>query len=231
MVANKSEVPILSNIVLQCNLKIDNNSPTFEIPFAVANVKYNILGTPFLDKYIKSFDIENMTLNFKTSISPPIPPTPFVFLKDKDYPYFSYIYSIKVSRPLNFESNTSKIVHFPLPNTKNLSFITHTNEKISPTLPHPYFNKKYTHLFTFLEILPKDSGLNNCTVLIQNTTNHPTTLPKGTLGYIELPASLHRPPYYQVQDINTFIHSLIHTYHPEITEPIPHPRSSFLKSS
>ena len=28
-----------------------------------------------------------------------------------------------------------------------------------------------------------------------------------------------KPPYYQINDVNTLIHSIIHTYHPEITEP------------
>ena len=30
-----------------------------------------------------------------------------------------------------------------------------------------------------------------------------------------------KPKYYQVNDINTLIHNVTHTYHPNITEPIP----------
>ena len=91
-------------------------------------------------------------------------------------------------------------------------------------MPHTYFNKKFNGSFHFLEFLPKQETLNHCSVLIQNITDHPTTLPIGNLGYIEIPASLTRPPFYHVNDINTFIHSMIHTYHPELTEPVPPPR-------
>ena len=39
MVANKSQVPILTHVTLTCHTTIDNNSRTFVIPFAVANIK------------------------------------------------------------------------------------------------------------------------------------------------------------------------------------------------
>ena len=47
-VANETEVPILhyANIIL--NTTIDDNSRYFSVPFAVADIKYNILGTPSL---------------------------------------------------------------------------------------------------------------------------------------------------------------------------------------
>ena len=46
-VANQTEVPILhyANIIL--NTTIDEKSRYFSVFFAVANIKYNILGTPF----------------------------------------------------------------------------------------------------------------------------------------------------------------------------------------
>ena len=44
-------------------------------------------------------------------------------------------------------------------------------------------------------------------------------LPKGNVGYIEIPVTFEKPPHYQVNDVNTLIHSIIHTYHPDITEP------------
>ena len=48
-VANQSEVPILhyTNIIL--NTFIDNNSRYFSVLFAVADIKYNILGTTFFE--------------------------------------------------------------------------------------------------------------------------------------------------------------------------------------
>ena len=49
-VANKSEVPILHNLILTLHTSLHGNTRTLVIPFAVANIKYNILGTPFFEK-------------------------------------------------------------------------------------------------------------------------------------------------------------------------------------
>ena len=54
---------------------------------------------------------------------------------------------------------------------------------------------------------------------IFNTKFHFSKLPKGNIGYIEIPVTIEKPSYYQVNDVNTLIHSIIHTYHPDITEP------------
>ena len=56
--------------------------------------------------------------------------------------------------------------------------------------------------------------------MIQNFTSHPATLPRGIIGYIELPITQTTPPHYRVQDVNSLIHSVIHAYHPDTTIPI-----------
>ena len=61
-VANKAQVPTLFNNNLTCHTSINNDSQTFIIPFAVANIKYNVLGTPVFEQYVKSLDIESLTL-------------------------------------------------------------------------------------------------------------------------------------------------------------------------
>ena len=38
---------------------------------------------------------------------------------------------------------------------------------------------------------------------------------------MEVPITNEKPKYYQVFDKNTLIHNITHTYHPDITEPIP----------
>ena len=64
-VANQTEVPILhyANIIL--NTTIDDNSRSFSVPFAVADIKYNILGTPFFEDNIQNINIQDLTLEFK----------------------------------------------------------------------------------------------------------------------------------------------------------------------
>ena len=59
----------------------------------------------------------------------------------------------------------------------------------------------------------------SCLTVIQNFTSHPATLPRGIIGYIEIPIIQTTPPYYRVQDVNSLIHLVIHTYHPDTTIP------------
>ena len=60
-----------------------------------------------------------------------------------------------------------------------------------------------------------------CAAITQNTSKHVATLPTGHIGHIEVPITNEKPKFYQVKDINTLVHNVTHTYHPEITEPVP----------
>ena len=53
-VANQTEVPILHYANIIPNTTIDENSRYFSVPFAVADIKYNILGTPFFEDNIQN---------------------------------------------------------------------------------------------------------------------------------------------------------------------------------
>ena len=60
----------------------------------------------------------------------------------------------------------------------------------------------------------------SCSTIIQNFTSHPATLPRGIIGYIEIPIIQTTPPHYRVQDVNSLNHSVKHTYHLDTTIPI-----------
>ena len=60
-----------------------------------------------------------------------------------------------------------------------------------------------------------------CATISQNISKHVATLPIGHIGYIEVPITNEKPKFFQVNDINTLIQNVTHTYHPEITEPVP----------
>ena len=64
-VANQTEVPILHYANILLNTTIDENSRYFSVPFAVADIKYNILGTPFFEDNIQNINIQDFTLEFK----------------------------------------------------------------------------------------------------------------------------------------------------------------------
>ena len=63
-----------------------------------------------------------------------------------------------------------------------------------------------------------DDKPDTCATILQNSTNHVAKLPTGHIGYIEVPFTKEKPKCYQIKDINTSIHNVTHTYHPEITE-------------
>ena len=92
--ANQTEVPILhyANIIL--NTTIDEDSRYFSVPFAVADIKYNILGTPFFEDNIQNINIQDFTLEFKYQSKTHPNYAKFTTLQSKDYPYFFYIYRI-----------------------------------------------------------------------------------------------------------------------------------------
>ena len=69
-------------------------------------------------------------------------------------------------------------------------------------------------------MIVNDRNKDSCATIIQNFTSHPATLPRGIIGYIEIPITQITPPYYRIHDVNSLIHSVIHAYHPDTTIPI-----------
>ena len=84
------------------------------------------------------------------------------------------------------------------------------------------FATKFRTTFNFIEVFTDDKP-DICATIIQNTSKHIATLPTGQIGYIEVPITNEKPKFFQVNDINTLIHNVTHTYHPEITEPLHRP--------
>ena len=69
-VANQTEVLILHYANLILNTTIDENSRNFSVPFAVADIKYNILGTPFFEDNIQNINIQDFTLEVPIKNTP-----------------------------------------------------------------------------------------------------------------------------------------------------------------
>ena len=227
-VVNKSEVPILYNLTLTLHTSLHGNTRTLVIPFAVANIKYNILGTPFFEKYVKTLNIESMSLTFNTPHEFRINTLLFTAHKEKDYPYFSYIYTINVKNKVYFKPNASQSIHFPIRPTFPLTFKTSDNEVIFPSTPDPFFNTRFNSTFNFLQVHQNNNTEpSNCSVIIQNITHHSAILAPGYIGYIEVPATNIQPTHYKVNDVNSLIHTLFHSYYPDLSEPkTPRRRSS-----
>ena len=85
-VANQTEVPILHYITITLNTTIEDDSRQFTILFAVADIKFNILGTPFFEENIQNINIQDFTLQFKHHSRGYPNYAKFTPLLSKDYP-------------------------------------------------------------------------------------------------------------------------------------------------
>ena len=219
-VANQTEVPTIHYISMTCFTEVNHQNRSSNIKFAVAKIKYNILGAPFFKKNIQNVDFQQNIMTYKEQ-HPKFPAkTPFSTFTEKDYPYISYICTIKCKEPIHFKPRSGKTKHFPIKNYFNLHFELEDNTKCYPTNPYTYFLQKFKDHFHFLDMIVNDEYKDSCSTNIQNFTTHPATLPRGIIGYIENPITQTTPPHYRVQDVNSLIHSVIHAYHPDTTIPI-----------
>ena len=191
------EIPTIhyANIIL--NTTIDENSRYFSVPFAVADIKYNILGTPFFEDNIQNINIQDFTLEFKYQSKTHPNYAKFTTLLSKDYPYFSNIYRINSKTQIRLKPKSSKIAHFPIKNYHNLHFTTTPQNHFFPSVPHTYFATKFRTNFNFIEVFTDDKP-DICATIIQNTSKHIATLPTGHIGYIEVLITNEKPKFFQV---------------------------------
>ena len=64
-VANQTKVPLIHYISMTCFTEVNHQNRSFNIEFAVANTKYNILGAPFFKKKIQNMDFQQNIMTYK----------------------------------------------------------------------------------------------------------------------------------------------------------------------
>ena len=146
-VANQTEVPIIHYISMTCFIEVNHQKRSFNINFAVANIKYNILGTPFFKKNFQNIDFQQTIMIYKEQHLKLPTKTHFSTFTEKDYPYISYIYTIKCKEPIHFKPRLGKTIHFPIKNYLSLHFELEDNTKFYPSIPYTYFLQKITKIF------------------------------------------------------------------------------------
>ena len=146
--------------------------------------------------------------------------TNFSTTTEKDYPYVLYIYTIKFKEPIHFKPRSGETIHFPIKTYLNLHFELEDKTKFYPSIPYTYFLQKYKDIFHFLDMIVNDRNKDSCSPIIKTFTSNLATLPRGIIGYIEIPFTQTTPPHYRVHDVNSLVHSVIHAYHPDTTIPI-----------
>ena len=64
-VANQTEVAIVHYVSMTCFTEANHQNRSFNIEFAVANIKYNILGAPFFKKNIQNINFQQNIMTYK----------------------------------------------------------------------------------------------------------------------------------------------------------------------
>ena len=133
---------------MTCFTKVNHQNRSFNIEVAGANIEYNILGTPFFKKNIQNIDFQQNIRNYKEQ-HPKLPAkTRFSTFTEKDYPFISYIYTIKCKEPIHLKPRSRKTIHFPIKNYLELHFELEDNTKFYPSFPFTYFLHKNLKLFS-----------------------------------------------------------------------------------
>ena len=107
---------------MTCFTEVDHQYGSFNIDFAVASIKYNILGTPFFKRHIQNLDFQQNIMTYKEQHSKLPTKIHFSTFTEKDYPYVSCIYTIKCKKPIHFKPRSGKTTHFPIKYYLNLHF-------------------------------------------------------------------------------------------------------------
>ena len=138
---------------------------------------------------------KNVTLLFKDT--PSLVFTAFFSLltKKKITPSFPKSTLLTPPKNLFFQPNSSKAAHFSIKSSSSLSFKTTENETILPSTPHTYFHKRLNSIISFLQLHDPTKTTpppSHCSVVIQNITNHSTTL-SDVLAILKFPLPLTYP--------------------------------------
>ena len=115
-VANQTEVPITHYVSKTRVTEVNHQNRSFNIEFAVANIKYNFLGSPFFKRNIQNIEFQQNLMTYKDQ-HPKLPTkTHFSTFTENDYFYILYIYTFKCKEPIHFKPRSGKTIHFPITN-------------------------------------------------------------------------------------------------------------------
>ena len=146
-VANQTGVPKIHYFSMTCFTEVNHQNRSFNIEFAVANLKNIILGTPFFEKNVQNLDFQQNIMTYKKQ-HPKLPTkTQFSTFTEKDYPYISYICTIRCKEPIHFKPKSGKTIHFPINNHLNLHFELEDDTNFYPSIPYEYFLQKFKDVF------------------------------------------------------------------------------------
>ena len=88
---------------MTCFTEVNHQNRSFNIEFAVANI------TLFFKKNIQNIDFQQKIMNYKEQHPKRPTKTHFSTFTEKDYPFISYIYTIKCKKPITSNQDQERL--------------------------------------------------------------------------------------------------------------------------
>ena len=142
-----------------CNLFLiyEKKPRYFIIPFALVDIKYNIVGTTFFEKHVQKINIQDFIMNFKHSFFDQ-PTIACIFtLSGKKFPFVSSIYQINSKMPTYLKPKTVHSLQFPLKNSKTSLLKTENFRSLLTEIPQTRFLLNGNDFFPLWENYRKNS--------------------------------------------------------------------------
>ena len=128
---------------MTCFTEVNHQNRSFNIEFAVANIKYNNLGAPFFKINFQNLDSQQNIMTYKEQHSK------FFDIHRKRLPIYPSIYTIKCKEPIHFKPRSGKTIDFPIKNYLNLHIELEDNTNFYPSIPYTYFFQKFKDVFIY----------------------------------------------------------------------------------
>ena len=83
-------------------------------------------------------------------------------------------------------------------------------------MPRTHFLSKQTILFLYGNFIENSESLSS--VIFKNSPAHKTTLPNAIMGFIKIFITSVNPSHYNINDLKSLIHLVVHNNHPQKIE-------------
>ena len=193
-------------------LPFRDHSATLAINFAIADIRYNIFGLPFLQTCCQSISTEHsqLILKYKLYNMATVPHIPCLQMTHKKSPFYSKVYNLTVRKHINFPGNHTRGNNIQLQKiTKQLEITT-----LKTDIPSFQLLQKHYHQLSFTETYDPKSQAQYLNVVLENKTKDTNATQKPTLGYIHFPEEWKirqpQPQPYTVKNLNQVTQILLY---------------------
>ena len=112
------------------------------ITFVVTENNFNILRTPFFEKYKQNISIQDFTLIFRQSFNYQPTFVTFTTLIEKNFPFSSFFYQINSKKPTYLKPKCFQTLQFPLKKSTAVLIKTGNHEPLFAERHQTHFLSK-----------------------------------------------------------------------------------------